>query len=185
MIGLPFNRMITIHWEAAGIPLDGMAKATGRFIDLMTKLLARKGQQTAWVWVHEGGAGKGGHCHLLAHIPAERVSAMMKKQKGWLRRITGKAYRAKVIHSDPIGGRLGLEWSNPELHAANLATVFGYVLKGAAPDAVAKFGLERLEPGGLVIGKRCSASQNIGPSARKAHSDLAHSARTRAKGKEV
>ena len=32
-IGLPFNRMITIHWEAAGVPLDGMAKATGRFID--------------------------------------------------------------------------------------------------------------------------------------------------------
>lgn len=28
--------------------------------------------------------------------------------------------------------------------------------------------LERLEPGGLIIGRRCSTSQNIGAKARKA-----------------
>ena len=54
-IGLPFTRMITIHWEAAGVPLAGMAKATGRFIDLLTKALARHGSRTAWLWVHENG----------------------------------------------------------------------------------------------------------------------------------
>jgi hypothetical protein len=166
-IGLPFTRMITIHWEAAGVPLDGMAKATGQFIDLMTKALARHGSKTAWLWVHENGPNKGGHCHLLAHVPAEHVKRLTGLQKGWLRRITGKPYRKRVIHSDPIGGRLGLEVGNPELHAVNHAVALGYVLKGACPDAVSQFGLELVEPGGRIIGKRCGTSQNIGAKARK------------------
>jgi hypothetical protein len=42
-----------------------------------------------------------------------------------------------------------------------------YVLKGASEAAAASFNLERLEPGGRVIGKRCGTSQNIGAMARK------------------
>ncbi len=170
-IGLPFTRMVTIHWEAAGVPLAGMAKATGRFTDLMVKALARQGARTAWLWVHENGDRKGGHCHLLAHVPAALVSRLTGLQKGWLRRITGKTYRARVIHSKPIGGRLGLEAGNPDLHAINLEAALSYVLKGASA-AAAQFNLERLEPGGRVIGKRCGTSQNIGAKAR----DLINSA---------
>lgn len=166
-LGLPFTRMITIHWEAAGIPLAAMARATGRFTDLMTKALARHGCKTAWLWVHENCGPKGGHCHLLAHVPAHCVSILTGLQKGWLRRITGQPYRKRVIHSTPIGGRLGLEAGNPDLHATNLEAALGYVLKGASPDAASHFELERLEPGGRVIGKRCGTSQNIGAKARK------------------
>lgn len=166
-IGLPFTRMISIHWEAAGVPLAGMAKATGRFTDLMAKALARHGTGTAWLWTHENGDGKGGHCHLLAHVPADLVSVVTGLQRGWLRRITGKPYRARVFHSKPIGGRLGLETGNPDLHAINLEAVLVYVLKGASPEAASQFGLERLEPGGRVIGKRCGTSQNIGAKARR------------------
>lgn len=167
-IGLPFTRMISIHWEAAGVPLAGMTKATGRFTDLMSKALARHGSRTSWLWVHESGEGKGGHCHLLAHVPANLVPTLVALQRGWLRRITGQPYRARVIHSKPIGGRLGLEAGNPDLHAVNLAAALAYVLKGASPGAATKFALERLEPGGRVIGKRCGTSQNIGAKARKA-----------------
>lgn len=165
-IGLPFTRMITIHWEAAGVPLEGMAKATGQFIDLMTKALARHGSRTAWLWVHENGPNKGGHCHFLAHVPAKHVKRLTGLQKGWLRRITDKPYRDRVIHSKPIGGRLGLEVGNPELHAVNHAVALCYVLKGACPNAVSQFGLELIEPGGCIIGKRCGTSQNIGAKAR-------------------
>lgn len=168
-IALPFTRMITIHWQAAGVPLEDMAKATGRFTDLMAKALARHGSETAWLWVHENGHGKGGHCHLLAHVPADLVSRLMALQRGWLRTITGQPYRARVIHSKPVGGRLGLEAGNPELHAVNLEAALAYVLKGASPEAASQFGLERLEPGGRIIGKRCGTSQNIGPKARKAN----------------
>jgi hypothetical protein len=48
--------------------LEGMAKATGRFTDLMAKALARHGSGTALLWVHENGDRKGAHCHLLAHV---------------------------------------------------------------------------------------------------------------------
>jgi hypothetical protein len=165
-IGLPFTRMISIHWEAAGVPAQFMARATGRFTDLMTKMLARHGSCTAWLWTHENGDRKGGHCHLLAHVPAALVPLLTKLQKGWLRRITGKPYRARVIHSKPIGGKLGLENGNPELHAVNLERALSYLLKGADEKTATKFVLQH-EQGGRVIGKRCGTSQNIGPKARK------------------
>lgn len=165
-IGLPLTRMASIHWEAAGVPLSGMAKATGRIIDLIGKTLGRHGSRTAWIWVHENGDSKGGHCHLLFHVPARLVPIVTGLQRGWLRRITGNPYRADVIHSRPIGGRLGLEASNPELHAANLQAALAYILKGADAEAAAQFNLERLDGGGRIIGKRCSTSQNIGAKAR-------------------
>lgn len=167
-IGLPFTRMITIHWQAAGVALADMVKATGRFLDLLNKAMARNETQTAWIWTLENGDRKGGHCHLLVHVPAALVSILTKLQKGWLRCITRKPYRVRVIHSKPIGGRLGLEAGNPELHSVNLAVAFGYILKGADAKAAEQFGLARLEAAGRIIGKRCSTSQNIGAKARKA-----------------
>jgi len=149
------------------VALADMVKATGRFIDLLTKALARHNSKTAWLWTLENGDRKGGHCHLLVHVPAALVSLLTRLQKGWLRRITGKSYRARVIHSDPIGGRLGLETGNPELHAINLAVALGYILKGANAGAAEQFALARLESGGRIIGKRCATSQNIGAKARK------------------
>ena len=166
-IGLGFTRMITIHWKAAGVPLTGMAKATGRFIDLMSKALRRHGVEPAWIWVHENGPGKGWHGHILAFVPSGVVKALTGLQRGWLKRITGNTYGAGVIDSRPIGGRLGLEVSNPALHAENLKTVLAYLLKGASAQAADRVGLELLEPGGRIIGKRCGTSQNIGAKARR------------------
>ena len=165
-IGLPFTRMITIHWEAAGVPLEGMVRATGRFTDLLGKFLARHGSRSAWLWVMENGKNKGGHCHMLAHVPADVVATLTAHQRRWLHSISGRPYRSRVIHSKPIGGRLGLEHGNPELHAANVTAALSYLSKGADREAGSKLGLERLEPGGRVLGKRCSASQNINRKAR-------------------
>jgi len=167
-IGLPFTRMLTIHWVAAGVALSDMCKATGRFTDLLRKALARHGSETAWVWVHENGDRKGGHCHMLAHVPADLVLMVSGLQRGWLRRITRTPYRVRVIHSKPIGGRLGLESGNPDLHALNLEAALTYLLKGANAKAASQFGLQRLELGGRIIGKRCGTSQNIAHSAREA-----------------
>lgn len=178
-IGIPFTRMITIHWEAAGVPLEGMVKATGRFTDLLGKLLARHGRRSAWLWVMENGENKGGHCHMLAHVPADLVAPLTSHQRRWLHTITGKPYRSRVIHSKPIGGRLGLEHGNPELHAANVAAALSYLIKGADREAGSKFGLERLEAGGLVIGKRCSASQNINRKARREWVGFSHAPHAR------
>lgn len=145
-----------------------MAKATGRFTGLMAKALARHGSGTAWLWTHENGDRKGGHCHLLAYVPADLVPVVSGLQRGWLRRITGRPYQARVIHSKPIGGRLGLEAGNPELYAINLDAALAYVLKGLSPEAASRFNLDGMEPGGRVIGKRCGTSQNIASKARRA-----------------
>ena len=166
-IGLPLTRLITIHWQAAGIPLECMAAATGCFIDLLTKALARHGSKTAGLWVHENGHGKGGHCHLLVHVRAADVPIITRLQMGWLRRITAQRYHRRVIRGDPIGRKLGLDTSNPALWAENAATTLGYLLKGIDPDAPVAASLVRLQPGGRVIGKRCGTSQNIGRKARR------------------
>ena len=165
-IGLPFTRMVTIHWEAAGIALAGIVKATGRFVDLLTKFLARHGSRTAWLWVLENGPRKGAHCHMLAHVPPHLVPRLPASQKRWLRGITGRPYEKRVMRSDPIGGRLGLETGNPELHASNLEAAFAYLLKGASTEAADHFDLARRTPGGRILGRRCSTSQNIGQGAR-------------------
>lgn len=165
-IDRPFTRMFSIHWQAAGVTSDGIVRATGRFLDLMTKALSRHGSATAWLWVQENGDGKGAHVHVLANIPAPLAKIIARLQIGWLRRITGNAYRSRVIHSDPIGGRLGVEVGNPAHHAANLATALAYVLKGAGEDTAVAFDLTRFNEGGRCIGKRCGVSQNIGPAAR-------------------
>jgi len=49
---------------------------------------------------------------------------------------------------------------------AALEAALAYLLKGASPEVALQFGLERLQPGGRVIGKRCGTSQNIGAKAR-------------------
>jgi hypothetical protein len=116
VIGLPLTRLITIHWKAAGVPLEGMVKATGHFVDLMSKALKRNGVKAAWIWIHENVVGdKGWHCHLLAHVPAKLSKVIAGSQKRWLRSITGNAYRARVIDGRPIGGRVGTEIGNPDV----------------------------------------------------------------------
>lgn len=168
-IGLPFTRMITIHWKAAGLPLEGMAKATGCFVDSLTRWLSRRGYRTAWLWVHENAGDKGWHCHLLVHIPADLVTDLVAAQKRWLRRITGRPYKAKVIRGDPLGGRLRLETGNPELHFENARAALAYLCKGAPQAALDAAGIDRQhKPQGPIIGRRCSTSQNIGAKARKA-----------------
>lgn len=166
-IGLPLNRMMTVHWEAAGVPLKAMARATGRFTDLLSKAITRHGSRTAWAWVHEGGDGKGGHCHLLVHVPPALAPLVARRQRSWLKRISGRPYKLGVILSKPIGGLLGLERGNPDLHAVNLTAALGYLTKGIDPEAAEACNILKLEPGGRVIGKRCGVSQNIGPKARR------------------
>lgn len=166
-IGLPFTRMITILWEEAGVPLDKMANATGRYIDLLTKTIKRHGGETSWIWVHENGERKGGHVHILAHIPSSLVQLISKRNRRWIRKISGKRYQRKVVLSKPLGGRLGLERTNPALLASNVCEALSYCLKGADEEGLETFRLTRSNFGGLIIGKRCGTSQNIGPKARK------------------
>ena len=161
---LPFNRHVTIHWETAGIPDSEAAAATGRYLKLLGDWVAKHGGRIAWAWVRENGDGKGSHVHILIHIPAcIRFGPM---QRRWLGRITGKPYKAGTILTKRIGGTLAAAQAGTEGYLANLGKAVAYVLKGVSAATGAALGLDKLESGGCIIGKRCGASQNIGIAAR-------------------
>lgn len=155
------NRMITIHWERAGVPLDGMAEATGRFLDSLSRAIRRRGFSVAYIWVHENGPAKGAHCHILTRVDPSLVPVLTRLQRGWIERISGAKYRKATILSRPVGGLLGLETSNPALLAVNAEAALRYILKGTTPEIAQAFGLDRSERGGRILGKRCGISQTL------------------------
>lgn len=162
--GMPFNRHLTIHWQQAGVPDERAAWATGRFLKLASDWIKKQGKTLAWAWVRENGDGKGSHVHILMHLSAgARIGNM---QRRWLRSITGQPYTANTIKTARIGGTAGAAQTAPAAYRANLAVVVCYILKGASPAAAGKLGLERLEAGGRVMGKRAATSQNIGRATR-------------------
>lgn len=162
--GMPFNRHITIHWERAGVPDSRAAVATGAFLKLVRQFLRSRGERFAYVWVRENDAGdgsKGSHVHILAYVRPDAAAAFTAMQRRWLRRVTGRAYRAGVIRTARIGGRLRTATAAPEVYRANLAAIVAYVLKGALPDATRARDLVRYSDGGRIIGKRVGRSQNV------------------------
>ena len=107
-LGLPFTRMISIHWEAAGVPLAGMAKATGRFTDLMAKALAGMAATRHGSGRMRIAVPKGGHCHLLAHVPADLVPG----SHGAATRLASPDHRAALPGArDPQQARLAGGWA--------------------------------------------------------------------------
>ena len=170
--GMPLNRHVTIHWEQAGISDERAAWATGRFQKLACDWIASRGGCFAWAWVRENdpvfgslhGHAKGSHVHILMHLPDG--FGIGRKQRRWLRSITGKPYRARTISTSRIGGRAGACQSALGHYRANLGSVVGYLLKGTLPKAAGRLGLTRREAGGRIIGRRVSTSENIGRTAR-------------------
>lgn len=160
--GVPLNRHITIHWQHAGIPDEAATTATGALIKLMSQFLQKRGERFAYVWVRENDDGdgqKGSHVHILAHVRPGVAAAFTAMQRRWLRRITGKPYRAGVIHTARIGGTLRAATAAPDVYRINLAKIVAYILKGATAGVAASLGLARSRDGGRVVGKRAGQSQ--------------------------
>jgi hypothetical protein len=168
-IGLGFNRHTTIHWERGEVK-NGL-RATVRFLELASAWVRSQGGEWTFVWVRENGPDKGEHVHILMRIPPALAKGFRRRQAGWIK-ACGAVRRAGVTHSE----RIGLSLSNAdqtgyarEHYERNLAEVLDYVLKGAGNDAQRKLGLRRREPGGVIVGKRCGTSQNIGEGARRSN----------------
>ena len=162
---LPLSRFTTIHWERARVINE--VRATTAFLKSLGEQARRRGHPVAYLWTREDGPDKGGHLHLLWHGPADwpdlepclrraMKAAGAMNRKGVRRTFSvGRSQRAAVA-------------SRPE-YLANLTVVLAYILKGGSEDALEALNLERGEPGGTVVGKRCGVSQNIGPEARRRH----------------
>jgi hypothetical protein len=165
-LGVPFNRMTTVHWGALGIDDADAVKATGRLIKLASDWCATKGVKMSWAWAREndeGDGSKGSHVHILLHCPADLPIGSMWRR--WLRRLTNQKYRRGGIYSRGIGPTLDPYTRNPELYRENLIAAPAYMTKGAAPPVATEFGIPNSAPTGRVNGKRAAWSQTRGQSA--------------------
>ncbi|WP_156424922.1 hypothetical protein [Novosphingobium fuchskuhlense] len=161
-IGLPFNRHWTVHYERAGIAEIDAARFIGRLLKLAGDYARRHNGNFAVMWVRENGDGKGGHVHILLHLPASL--ALRGRTAHWVRLAGGKCC-ARVSRVRSIGHALKSADNGGEHYRHNVDKVLAYVMKGADADAGAALGLARYGERGNVVGKRCGRTQNIGMAA--------------------
>ena len=162
-IGLPLNRFVTINWEAAGV--DDGVRATGRFLKHAQDWLRRLGHRLAYVWVQERGGRVGQHVHILLHVPPACARRFGQLQRGWLR-ASGAMLIKGVVKTRPVGRdySAALRAQNGD-YLRDLGKVLRYVMKQSSRrpgPAAHPWGTS----GSLVLGKRCSTSENIGSAAR-------------------
>ena len=158
----PLNAHATIHWVGTEVGDDPNGERFAKVREGFDKWLKRHGVPgglTA-VWVRErksGGMSEVVHCHMLFHLahPLFRGRGQ-NKARGALERLIDR--HGKGNYADYT---LKLTFpSNPN---------GVYLLKGGGPDVWRKFGVPHSwrKPQGLIFGKRCGATENIGSAAQK------------------
>ena len=162
-IGLAFNRHWTVHYEMAGIAEHEGAAFVGRLLAMVRKHVRLAGGELAALWARENGDGKGGHVHILLHVP---VGVMLRNRTWrWIKTAGGCPVR-RVSHVRTIGGNLSNAQPTSAHYRRNADAVLAYLVKGASDETGSALGLFQHGEGGRIIGKRCGTSQNIGAKAR-------------------
>jgi len=165
-VGRPLIAHATIHWSCtkAGDDPDGRRFAKVR--EGLDKWLQRAGIPggLSCVWVRErrsGGLAEIEHSHMLFHLPH--------------RYKTGRKYD-QIVHAlerliDRHGEANYLDCTLKLTFPANPNGV--YLLKGGGPDIWRKYAVPFIwhEPQGLIVGKRCGTTENLGSKARKRRSE--------------
>lgn len=163
IIGLPLNRHITLHLEAAGISNENAPRVVRSLLKAWGDWVRYHGGGFAALWVRENGPNKGNHVHIATHVPQALACGFWpmvgrsKRRAGFRRRVG-----AKIQLSRAIGGYVNAAEAAPGSYAANLASLIEYLAKGVTPDGAQITGIaRRLEAGGVIIGKRCGCTRNI------------------------
>lgn len=157
------NRHITIQWRHAPsdrpIPerLRRVLNNTGVF------LRRRTGKAAVWAYSREVGKLKGEHVHILLHVPNALWPAYCRQLRHWLELETGEPVRESAVK--PV-----------TITPGDLQRVLkSYLLKEGSEEVRIRWvDRQRHKPtGGVVEGKRLKVSHSIGPSARRALSQIA------------
>ena len=162
-IGLAFNRHWTVHYQMAGIFEHDGAAFIGRLLALVRKHVHRAGGELAALWARENGDRKGGHVHILLHVPSGITLRNLTKR--WIKAAGGDPAR-RVSQVRTIGGALTSAKVGGEHYRANAEAVLAYLLKAASFETGKALALPRSGEGGTIIGKRAGWTQNIGANAR-------------------
>ncbi|MBY4636821.1 hypothetical protein K5P26_06665 [Sphingopyxis sp. XHP0097] len=157
--GFPFNRHWIVHYERAQVTETAAAKFVGHLLRLASAFVRREGGQLAALWARENGEGKGGHVHILLHVPAGIT--LRNRTRRWII-AAGGIYRVRVSRIKVIGGTLTNANLASRRYRQNVWILVGYLLKGATTDTGAAICLNRHGEGGRIVGKRAGWTQNIG-----------------------
>jgi hypothetical protein len=156
--GLPLVAHLTIHWSGTFALDDNDGTRFARVREGLSKVLLRRGIPVAWVWCRECKAHTDVvHSHLLFHLPVEyRSGPKLAEMEAHLERLVGR-------HGDGIWSEYAVKlkiWRDPD----GL-----YLLKGGGPEVWKQFRIKKKfrERQGVIHGKRCGVSQNLGQAARQ------------------
>ena len=160
-IGMPLNTHLTLHWGGTLVGDDPEGKLFAKFRYLLDKRFRRKyGKPLTGIWVRERHRNRHTHqpsevthSHLLLHLASQHRAAFSQDVEELV------ALVAKQIIDDRT-----IELTFPANPDGK------YLLKGGTPAVWEKFRLphkwrSRLGEG-LIEGKRCGVTQNIGSAAR-------------------
>jgi len=180
-IGKPLNAFLTIRWEALGRD-SKVQQQNSRLLICARRWLDRRDQDLAAVWVIERGTLGNLHTHNLINVPRHLLTSF----KDMLPRWTGVPALPKDKWPDDqrqkqhvLGyGQDGI-WHFERLydHGTRVAR---YMLKGC-PYLWHSHGVQYHDQG-IVQGKRCGHSNNLGPTARGRYQPPAAAARSRHTG---
>jgi len=163
-IGTPLNAFLTIHWDNQGGP-GTVQDRNSRLLICARRWLDRRGQPLASIWVIERGTVSGLHAHNLIHVPRHLLASFTDMLPRWTRiPALPKDQWPDMPRKQHVQG-YGQDgvWQLMRVydHGVGLRR---YLLKGAA-DQRHRYGI-RYEDQGIVIGKRCGYSNNLGRTAR-------------------
>jgi hypothetical protein len=158
--GTPLIAHATIHWAGTKVGDDPDGRRFGKVREGFDKWLQRQGipEGLIGIWVRERlsrGSAEVEHCHMLFHLPhAYRKGKKYDQVIGALERLIDR-------HGEGNYADYTLKLTFP----SNPNGV--YLLKGGGPDVWRRFAVPRLwrKPQGLILGKRCGVTENIGPGA--------------------
>ena len=166
LIDLPLVAHLTIQWAYTDVGDDPDGKLFAKVREGLDKWARRHGFPLTGIWARErmsSGQGEVVHCHLLFHLPAE-----YRTGKGLLR-VEAAIYRLVNKHGRRDGDKHGHGyWADEVIKLVIHNNPDGkYLIKGGGPEVWKHFRLRKEHRGlqGLIHGKRCGTTENIGVAA--------------------
>ncbi|WP_159080026.1 hypothetical protein [Methyloceanibacter sp. wino2] len=167
-IGLPLVAHLTIHWGYTDVGDDQDGKLFAKLREGLDKWARRRGFPLAGIWARErmsGGQAEVEHCHLLFHLPVKyRTGKGLSEVEAAIYRLINK--HGRRTGSKPSDGYWADEVVKLVIHYCPDGK---YLIKGGGPDVWERFGVRREHRRlqGLIQGKRCGTTENIGRLARE------------------
>jgi hypothetical protein len=159
LIGLPLVAHLTIHWSLTDAGDDPCGKLFAKVREGLDKWLGRRGAAFAGIWARErqsAGQSDVVHCHLLFYLPVEyRSGKKLAQVRDEIYELVGQ-HGGNIWHEKVIDLRVH---DNPDGK---------YLIKGGDKKVWQRFRVrkEHRRLQGLIHGKRCGTTENIGAAAR-------------------